>query len=86
MFDLVYEGFFDLYTFKPKCADVSAKKLQQWIQKIVLTTNPKPAQKEEPEEKEPEDKEEGAGDDEEKKAEAPKMSPRDEPLDDISPI
>lgn len=39
IFDLVYDGFFDLYTFKPKCADVSAKKLQTWITKITLTTS-----------------------------------------------
>lgn len=61
VFDLVFEGFFDLYTFKPKCPEVSAKKLQQWIQKIVLSTTPKPAPKEEAEEKEPEEKEEGEG-------------------------
>lgn len=36
VFDLVYEGFWDLYTFHPMCGDVSAKKLQQWIQKINL--------------------------------------------------
>ena len=27
IFDLVYEGFFDLYTFHPQCSDVSARKL-----------------------------------------------------------
>lgn len=36
VFDLVYEGFWDLYTFKPKVADISAKKLSQWITKISL--------------------------------------------------
>lgn len=36
IFDLVYEGFWDLYTFHPMCGDVSAKKLQQWIPKINL--------------------------------------------------
>ena len=37
VFDLVYEGFWDLYTLKPKVKDVSAKKLQQeWIKKINL--------------------------------------------------
>ena len=36
VFDLVYEGFWDLYTFQPKLRDVSARKLQTWIQKIIL--------------------------------------------------
>ena len=27
IFDLVYNGFWDLYTFKPKMRDVSARKL-----------------------------------------------------------
>lgn len=31
VFDLVYEGFWDLYTFHPKIRDVSARKLQTWI-------------------------------------------------------
>jgi len=34
VFDLVYQGFWDLYTFKPIPADLSAKKLQQWITRI----------------------------------------------------
>jgi hypothetical protein len=36
IFDLVYEGFWDLYTFKPKVPEISAKKLSQWITKINL--------------------------------------------------
>ena len=36
VFDLVYEGFWDLYTFKPKIEDISAKKLLTWIQKLEL--------------------------------------------------
>ena len=37
VFDLAYEGFWDLYTLRPKVKDVSAKKLQQeWIKKINL--------------------------------------------------
>jgi len=36
IFELVYEGFWDLYTFHPKCEDVSAKKLLAWIPKINL--------------------------------------------------
>ena len=36
VFDLVYEGFWDLYTLKPKI-NVSAKKLKdEWIKKIKL--------------------------------------------------
>ena len=38
VFDLVYEGFWDLYTFHPQIADVSARKLQGWIQKVKLTS------------------------------------------------
>ena len=40
MFDLVYEGFWDLYTFHTELKDVSARKLQGWIQKIKLTSGP----------------------------------------------
>ena len=41
VFDLVYEGFWDLYTFHPKIRDnVSARKLQGWIQKIRLQSGP----------------------------------------------
>lgn len=40
VFDLVYEGFWDLYTFHPKIRDVSARKLQAWIQKIKLSSGP----------------------------------------------
>ena len=40
VFDLVYEGFWDLYSFHPQCSDVSAKKLQTWIQKIDLVVRP----------------------------------------------
>ena len=42
IFNLVYEGFWDLYTFKPR-GDQSAKKLQQWITKINLIPTRKPA-------------------------------------------
>ena len=31
VFDLVYEGFWDLYSFHPQCMDISARKLQVWI-------------------------------------------------------
>ncbi len=40
VFDLVYNGFWDLYTFKPQIRDVSARKLQAWIQKIRLISGP----------------------------------------------
>ena len=36
LFDLVFEGFWDIYTFKPKDIDVAPKKLLTWIQKIKL--------------------------------------------------
>ena len=37
VFDLAYEGFWDLYTLKPKIKDVSASRLQkEWIKKINL--------------------------------------------------
>ena len=40
VFDLVYEGFWDLYTLKPVITDVSPKRLLAWIQKIKLTSGP----------------------------------------------
>lgn len=41
VFNLVYEGFWDLYTFKDsQLRDVSARKLQTWIQRIKLTSGP----------------------------------------------
>ena len=40
VFELVYNGFWDLYTLKPKMRDVSARKLQAWIQKIKLSSGP----------------------------------------------
>lgn len=36
VFDLVYEGFWDLYTFHPEVKEFSARKLQTWIQKVKL--------------------------------------------------
>jgi hypothetical protein len=41
IFDLVYEGFWDLYTLKSQTSH-SAKKLQQWILKIQLQPTRKP--------------------------------------------
>ena len=40
VFDLVYEGFWDLYTFHTALTDVSARKLQTWITKIKLQSGP----------------------------------------------
>ena len=48
VFDLVYNGFWDLYTLKPKMRDVSARKLQAWIQKIKLSSGPDRMPAEEP--------------------------------------
>lgn len=36
-FDLVFEGFWDLYCKKPQAADLNAKKLEGWINKIKLS-------------------------------------------------
>lgn len=43
VFDLVYEGFWDLYTFRPQLKDISARKLQAWILKIKLQSGPEQA-------------------------------------------
>ena len=40
VFNLVYEGFWDLYTFHPQLREVSARKLQGWIQRIKLVSGP----------------------------------------------
>ena len=41
VFDLVYEGFWDLYTIRDnQLRDVSARKLQAWIAKIKLQSGP----------------------------------------------
>jgi len=46
VFDLVYEGFWDLYTLKPKI-NVSAKKLkEEWIKKVKLTAGEQKASEE----------------------------------------
>ena len=63
VFDLVYEGFWDLYTFHPQIRDVSARKLQAWIQKIRLTAGPDRTKKAE---EEGEAEGEAAADEEEK--------------------
>jgi len=61
VFDLVYEGFWDLYTFHSQLKDVSARKLSTWIQKIKLVSGPdnfsKGANGEEPGDEDDEDDE-----------------------------
>jgi len=39
VFDLVYESFWDLYTFKSTLPELNAKKLQAWIAKVKLVVN-----------------------------------------------
>jgi hypothetical protein len=36
-FDLVFDGFWDLYCKKPQVADLNAKKLDGWINKVKLS-------------------------------------------------
>ena len=70
VFNLVYNGFWDLYTFKPKIRDVSARKLQAWIQKIKLISGPDRSQ--------PAEEEAAAegGEEEEEKKSVAEESPR----------
>jgi hypothetical protein len=39
VFDLVFESFWDLYTFKSSVPDINPKKLLTWINKIKLIVN-----------------------------------------------
>jgi len=39
VFDLAFDGFWDLYTFHHAIPEISPKKLQTWIQKIKLQIN-----------------------------------------------
>jgi hypothetical protein len=39
IFDLAFEGFWDLYTFNPQVSDLNGKKLLSWIPKIKLQVN-----------------------------------------------
>jgi hypothetical protein len=39
VFDLVFEGFWDIYTFHPQVPDVSGKKMLNWIPKVLLKVN-----------------------------------------------
>lgn len=56
---MVYEGFWDLYTFRPQIRDVSSKRLLAWIQKIRLQSGPDRSVPKEGEDEE----EKGAGED-----------------------
>lgn len=85
IFSLVYDGFWDLYTFHPAIKDVSARKLQMWIQKIRLQSSSDPSG----------GAEEAAGEEEpaaegEEEAKAAKVPPIDlageEPMQDISAV
>ena len=81
VFNLVYEGFWDLYTFHPAVRDISAKKLQVWIQKIKLSSTPDtspPAA-----EAEPEAPEAGNESGEEAKSPAPKGPAIDTDAEDV---
>lgn len=42
IFDLVYQGFWDIYTFKATLPEVSAKKMLTWIQKVKLICDEAP--------------------------------------------
>ena len=78
VFDLVYEGFWDLYTLQPKAKDVgSKKKLQdEWIKKINLTAaadkNPSAA---EPAEKEDKGSQESGGEEAKEEVKAEQYDP-----------
>lgn len=79
-YEMVYEGFWDLYCKKPATTDLTAKKLEGWINKINLKIpsfkqpQPEPVAQEEKPEIPPEDKPEGgeepAAEQEEKQAPA----------------
>ena len=40
VFDLVYEGFWDLYCMRPKCDGVTPKMIQLWINRFILQVSP----------------------------------------------
>ena len=40
VFNLVYEGFWDLYTLRPKVSEIRTNKLLTWIEKIKLISGP----------------------------------------------
>lgn len=86
VFDLVYEGFWDLYTFKPKVADISAKKLSQWITKISLSATRKQEGQEAEPELEAEEEVDEDGNPVGKKASKEEKNYAEEPVDPTLPI
>ena len=36
---MVFEGFWEIYTFHPQVAEVSGKKMLTWIPKVLLKVN-----------------------------------------------
>ena len=93
VFDLVYEGFWDLYTLKPKCKDVSSNRLQkEWIKRVNLKAGESkdgpgdapPEEKEEAAEEQPPKEEEKEG--EEAAGEKPEEQEQDDVEDVIEPV
>ena len=78
VFDLVYEGFWDLYTLKPKCKDVSADRLRrEWIKKVALRAG-ESKEGDAAAEEGKEDKPEGEGDEEKAEGEEDAAASGDE--------
>ena len=77
VFDLAFESFWDLYTLRGHLIEVSPKKLQNWINKIRLQTNPMTGV---PERHIPQPTEEG------EEAKEPEVIEAQEPYDPISAI
>lgn len=40
VFDLIYEGFWDLYCMRPKCDGITSKMVQVWNNRFILQINP----------------------------------------------
>ena len=40
VFDLVYEGFWDLYCMRPRCDGITPKMIQVWISRFILQVSP----------------------------------------------
>ena len=40
IFDLVYEGFWDLYCMRPRCDGITPKMIQVWINRFILQVSP----------------------------------------------
>ena len=46
IFDLVYEGFWDLYCMRPRCDGITPKMIQIWIGRFILQVSPDEVQAE----------------------------------------